>query len=194
MTTGSRLENDWYQSVIPDNVLVDPTAYVETSYSFARFRSELAVGAIIGRCSSVCATILDVGPQGKITIGEYALVSSAYILCDIEVNIGAYSLIAWNAVLMDHYRVRSGYRPSQNTAINMFAGHLSPAQMATFGPISLGRNTWIGLEACILPGISIGEGSIVGARSVVTADVPPFVLVAGNPACVVRQLPRDGAA
>src|ERR1044071_7440847 len=101
MTNRRRLENDWYQGVIPDNVLIDPTAYIETSYSFARFRSELAFGAIIGRCSSVCAAILDVGPQGKITIGEYALVSSAYILCDIEVNIGAYSLVAWNAVLMD---------------------------------------------------------------------------------------------
>jgi acetyltransferase-like isoleucine patch superfamily enzyme len=190
MNTGRKLDNDWYNSTVPDNVSIDPTAYVETSYSFARFRSERAVGAIINRGSSVFATILDVGPRGKITIGEYALVSSAYILCDTEVTIGAYSLIAWNAVLMDNYRIFSGHS-GRDTAIDMFAAQRQPAIIPTAGrPISVGRNTWIGLEACVLPGISIGEGSIVGARSVVTADVPPFVLVAGNPACVVRQLAR----
>jgi len=191
MATGRRLDNDWCPGVVPDNVLIDSTAYVESSYSFIRFQSELSVGAIIGRGASVFASTLDVGPHGKIVIEEYALVSSAYILCDAEVRIGAYSLIAWNAVLMDNYRISSGCEPSPNTRIRVSVPQRPMAQtLPRARPISLGRNTWVGLEACILPGISIGEGSIVGARSVVTMDVPPFVLVAGNPACVVRQLRR----
>jgi acetyltransferase-like isoleucine patch superfamily enzyme len=43
----------------------------------------------------------------------------------------------------------------------------------------------------VLPGVSIGEGSIVGARSVVTENVPPYTVVAGNPARVIRQIHND---
>ena len=53
-------------------------------------------------------------------------------------------------------------------------------------PIRIERNVWIGFEACVLPGVSIGEDAVVGARSVVTEDVPPGAVVAGNPARVVR--------
>jgi acetyltransferase-like isoleucine patch superfamily enzyme len=59
-------------------------------------------------------------------------------------------------------------------------------------PIRIGRNVWIGFDACVLPGVTIGEGSIVGARSVVFADVAPWTLVAGNPARVIRALDEEG--
>jgi acetyltransferase-like isoleucine patch superfamily enzyme len=192
MTIGRTLRNDWYPGIVPDNVVVDPTAYIGSSYSFARFRSELSVGATIGRGASLHGSILDVGPAGKITFEEYATISeSVYILCDRKVKIGAYSLIAWNAVLMDNYRTRSGFQPCRNTDIGLAGPQRLPEHIpATARPILLGRNTWIGHEACVLPGVSIGDGSIVGARSVVAHDVPPFAVVAGNPARIVRQLPR----
>jgi acetyltransferase-like isoleucine patch superfamily enzyme len=55
-------------------------------------------------------------------------------------------------------------------------------------PVRIEAKVWIGFESCILPGVTIGEGSIVGARSVVVTDVPPFTIVAGNPARTVRTL------
>jgi acetyltransferase-like isoleucine patch superfamily enzyme len=55
-------------------------------------------------------------------------------------------------------------------------------------PIRIGRAAWIGFDCCILPGVTLGEGAVVGARSVVAADVEPFTIVAGNPARVVRRL------
>ena len=55
-------------------------------------------------------------------------------------------------------------------------------------PIHIERNVWIGFDSCVLPGVTIGEGSIVGARSVVVEDVPPFAIVVGNPARLVRRL------
>jgi galactoside O-acetyltransferase len=48
--------------------------------------------------------------------------------------------------------------------------------------------TWIGFGACILKGVRVGEGAVVGAMSVVTRDVPAYTVVAGNPARVVRKL------
>jgi acetyltransferase-like isoleucine patch superfamily enzyme len=55
-------------------------------------------------------------------------------------------------------------------------------------PVRIGDNVWIGFDAVILPGVTIGQGSIVGARSVVAEDVPPFTVAAGNPARVIKQL------
>ncbi len=53
--------------------------------------------------------------------------------------------------------------------------------------IVIGRNVWIGAHATILPGVTIGEGSVVAAGAVVTKDVPPFTVVAGVPARAIRK-------
>jgi acetyltransferase-like isoleucine patch superfamily enzyme len=51
---------------------------------------------------------------------------------------------------------------------------------------------WIGFDACVLPGVTVGEGAVVGAKSVVSQDVPPFTVVGGNPARVIRRLCEEG--
>ena len=58
------------------------------------------------------------------------------------------------------------------------------------GPMEIGRNSWIGMGACILPGVTIGQGCVVGAASVVTADLAPYTVAVGNPATVVRERPH----
>lgn len=55
------------------------------------------------------------------------------------------------------------------------------------GDTRVGHDVWIGYDALILPGVTIGDGAVVAAASVVTADVPPYAIVAGNPARVVRS-------
>jgi virginiamycin A acetyltransferase len=60
------------------------------------------------------------------------------------------------------------------------------------GDTVVGNDVWIGYEAVIMPGVTIGDGAVVGARSVVTRDIPAYHIVAGNPARVVR--PRLGQA
>lgn len=58
---------------------------------------------------------------------------------------------------------------------------------ATYGrPVVIGDNVWIGVNSTILPGVSIGCGAIIGANSVVTKDVPPMTVVAGNPARIIK--------
>ena len=54
-------------------------------------------------------------------------------------------------------------------------------------PIFIGKNVWIGTKSIILKGVTIGEGAIVAAGSVVTRDVPPHSLAAGNPARVIKE-------
>lgn len=54
-------------------------------------------------------------------------------------------------------------------------------------PVIIGDRVWIGESCCILPGVTIGEGSIIGALSVVTKDIPPFSVAVGSPAKVVKK-------
>jgi hypothetical protein len=62
----------------------------------------------------------------------------------------------------------------------------SPKQGCTKGDVVIGNDVWIGQDSLILSGITIHNGAIVAARSVVTRDVPPYAIVAGNPARIVR--------
>lgn len=59
------------------------------------------------------------------------------------------------------------------------------------GPVVIEDNVWIGEHACIMPGTTIGKGSIVGANAVVTKDVPPYSLVGGVPAKLIKTLATD---
>jgi len=61
------------------------------------------------------------------------------------------------------------------------------------GPVVIGKNSWVGSNAIIYPGVTIGEGSIVAAGALVTENVPPYVLVAGRPATVKRKLTTTSA-
>lgn len=55
------------------------------------------------------------------------------------------------------------------------------------GPTTIKNDVWIGVEATILSGVTVGNGAIIGAKSLVTHDVPPYTIVAGNPARVIKQ-------
>ena len=60
-------------------------------------------------------------------------------------------------------------------------------QPHTCEPILIGRDVWIGRGSCILPGVTIGEGAVIGANSVVTGDIPDFAIAAGVPAKVIKM-------
>jgi carbonic anhydrase/acetyltransferase-like protein (isoleucine patch superfamily) len=196
MTAARRtLPWDWYPGAIPENVVVDETAYIETAFSFHLYRSQEPVGVRIGKgASTYLGTMFDAGPRARIVVGEYALVHGARIICDAAVDIGDYALISWNVVLMDTYRVsfdRAARRRQLERVPLRQPRHLDADVEAR--PVRVGRNVWIGFESCILPGVCIGEGAVVGARSVVSDNVPPYAVVGGNPARVLRLLDREEA-
>lgn len=66
---------------------------------------------------------------------------------------------------------------------------IPPTQRPVYskGPVIIGNNVWIGDKATILPNVSIGNGAIIAANSVVTKDVPEYCIVAGNPAKIIKQ-------
>jgi len=60
-------------------------------------------------------------------------------------------------------------------------------EVAGHGDTVIGNDVWLGYGATVLPGVTIGDGAIVGAKAVVSRDVPPYAIVAGNPARVARR-------
>ena len=58
-------------------------------------------------------------------------------------------------------------------------------------PVVIEDKVWIGINATILPGVRVGYGAIIGANSVVTKDVPPMTVVAGNPARTIKELKKE---
>ena len=190
MTQDRKLEGDWYPGTVPENVVLPDTAYCETTFSFYFYRSRLPGGLEYGRgASTYLGTMFDVGPRGHVKLGDYALVHGARIICDAEIIIGDYALLSWNVVLMDTYRlpVDRGERRRELELVPARERRLAGANVPA-KPIRIERNVWIGFDACVLPGVTIGEGSVIGAKSVVTESVPPFTVVAGNPARVIRRL------
>jgi acetyltransferase-like isoleucine patch superfamily enzyme len=190
-----RVRDDWFDGRVPVCVDVDPQAYVESAYSFALCRAERAHAVRIGRCAHLySSTIFDVGAGGEVAIGPFAMLNGARVVCESRVEIGAYAAISWNVVIMDSYRVSCD--PARRRAlIERSDGplHLLVDPELAAEPVRLHDNVWLGFDVCVLPGVTIGEGAVVGARSVVCSDVPAYTLVAGNPARPVRELPRPVA-
>ena len=98
-----------------------------------------------------------------------------------------------NCVVLDSMRINIGDNVFFGPGVQIYtATHpLNPSERQTIGfskPINIGNDCWIGGNSIILPGISIGNGCTIGAGSVVTKDVPNNVLVAGNPAKIIKSL------
>ena len=175
---------------MPENVIIDETAYVHTVYAFDLCRSEKPEAITFARGSQVNdGTMFDLGPKASVRIGECALLTSVWFMCDAEISIGAFTMISWSVVIMDTYRMplepEGRHQELQGLARRTYRKIAAdvPAR-----PVRIGSDVWIGFDCCILPGVTIGNGSIVGARSVVSEDVEPYTIVAGNPARMVRRL------
>jgi acetyltransferase-like isoleucine patch superfamily enzyme len=191
-----RIPNDWHAGTLPDNAVIHERALVETALCFEGFRSQQPAGVEVGEGSALyTGTMLDVGPQGRVCIGRYCMLNNLSIRCDALVEIGDYALLSWNVVIMDSYRTAFDVE-SRRVALRNAAARPDRrlGEPAPSHPVRLGRNVWVGFESVILPGVTVGDGAIIGARSVVSEDVPAMTIAAGNPARVIRAIeePRHG--
>lgn len=70
---------------------------------------------------------------------------------------------------------------------------MNPKQRANLepAPIHIGKDVWIGSNATVLPGVTIGDGAVIAAGAIVTKDVPPFAVVGGSPAKVIKMIEQE---
>jgi acetyltransferase-like isoleucine patch superfamily enzyme len=126
-------------------------------------------------------------PKEKVTIGKYTY-GDLHVQSQNDVGegleIGHYCSIARGVCFLlggNHYYKRFSTYPFQA----IFIGD-SIIETTTKGKTIVGDDVWFGVEAFIMPGVKIGKGAIVAARAVVTKDVPPYAIVGGNPAAIIK--------
>jgi maltose O-acetyltransferase len=141
----------------------------------------LLIGDRVRLASTISTLELSVGPSGTLRIGDRVLINQG---CSIGVtklvsigdscNLGPQVLVIDNAF----HELDPARRNEQP----------EPA------PVILEDNVWLAARVIVLPGVTIGKNSVIGAGSVVTHDIPPDVLAAGMPAKVIRSLTRADEA
>lgn len=142
----------------------------------------------IGNGCEIKGKLLSYG-NGKISIGDNLFMSFNSIIGSMEsVTIGNDVIISTDVRIFDN----NNHPVSPEARIKMshgdFYGELWTWKYAEHKSIIIEDNVWIGEYAAILKGVKIGKGSIVASHSVVTKDVPEYVIVAGNPAKVVKKI------
>jgi acetyltransferase-like isoleucine patch superfamily enzyme len=119
----------------------------------------------------------------QIIIGNNVNINaSCHIACIDRVSIGNNVLIASNVYISDHSHGKTSKEDLEIPPLKRL--------LFTNGSVNIEDNVWIGEGVCVLPGVTIGKNSIIGANSVVSKDVPPYCIVAGSPAKILKDL-RD---
>jgi acetyltransferase-like isoleucine patch superfamily enzyme len=124
----------------------------------------------------------------RIVIGDRSFVGGNTLLGVADgIFVGSDVLISFDVLMMDHDG-HSLHFSERATDVEDWARRVKDWTHVRTAPIHIGDEAWIGARAVILPGVRIGQCAVVAAASVVTRDVPPFTVVAGNPARTIRQL------
>ncbi len=189
------LDWDWYAGGIPANVQFGQDVYVDTSYGFASCNSNLDPGVIIGNAAGAYdRASFVVGPSGQIRIGAYTILNGTYLICNKEIAIGNHCLLAWGSVITDSWFSLTAATSEKRSAVLRAVAQDPLRRLQPAGepnPVKLEDNTWVGFDSVILPGVTLGRGCIVGSKTVITEDVPPYAIVAGSPPRVIRYLDPD---
>lgn len=135
--------------------------------------------------------------SGHISIGDRVHIGGGtQLISRNNITIGNDVIIAWGCTVYDHNSHSIHWEERQHDVIREWqnAIHNYPLiagkdwSVVKDAPITINDKVWIGMGVTILKGVTIGEGAVIGAGSVVTKDIPPFTVVAGNPAQIVRKL------
>lgn len=133
--------------------------------------------------------------QGRLEIGDRVYIGGGSIMCRSGVTIGNDVTMAWGVSIFDHNSNALEWRRRAETVKHFYEnyGRLGCYEAMNWSgigaaPIVIEDRAWIGFDAVILKGVRIGEGAVVGARAVVTHDVEPYTVVAGNPARPVKRI------
>ncbi len=179
------------------NIIVDTTSTLLRSCTFrfdgSKQENKVKVGA---HCMLGCSFIFE-SDEGTIDIGNNTFINTdTKLISRSNISIGDYVTIAWGCTIYDHnshsldYRERQKDIDMQNRDFRNGSSFIASKDWSVVKskPITIEDNVWIGFDSVILSGVTIGEGAIIGARSVVRENVEPWTVVAGNPAIVIKRL------
>jgi acetyltransferase-like isoleucine patch superfamily enzyme len=181
----------WLDGELPANAHVGDDSVITGGYAFKRFRSRCDPALVVGAHCTLDGCHFAVGEEGRVEIGDYCYLTNAVLLCELELRIGRYVVIGWNATVADTDFHPIG--PAERIADALACSPLGkgrPRPEIPRRPVVIEDDVWIGPNATILKGVHIGAGAFVEAGALVTRDVPAGMRVVGNPAQVVGEVER----
>ena len=153
----------------------------------------------IGEESVISGSFFFENENGVICIGDRTFIGGGGKFISINnISIGNDVLISWGCTFMDNNGHSLIWNERKNDVKEWKKGldenkegHYKDWSNVQSLPIIIENKVWIGFEVVILKGVRIGEGAVIGSRSVVTKDVPKWTIMAGNPAQVIREIPEN---
>lgn len=149
----------------------------------------------IGSDSFLTCNIFIENNIGRVKIGNRTYIGSSSIICANKIVIGDDVLISWGCTIVDN-NAHSLISTQRSNDVAMAKRNFENKEthsnlnkdwsVVDCKPIIIRDKSWIGFNSIILKGVTIGEGAVVAAGSVVTKDVPDYAIVAGNPATVIK--------
>ena len=134
-------------------------------------------------------SVIYVNKDGKLKIGDYTTIRySSEITVSDEVEIGKYVIISNNVIISDNNSHPTDPDERIKMSLSGYYSELWDYSRSISAKVIIEDNVWIGQRAIIQKGVKIGKGSIIAQGSVVTKDVPPYAIAAGNPAKIVKYL------
>lgn len=172
------------------NIVLSDSAVIYPEASLINPFAESCI--IIGKNSFVRGKIQCLRKGGGIKIGTECYIGEETRIWSSEcVIIGDRVLIAHNCNIFDNTTHPIDARERNDDFISIcMRGEWNEYETCYSAPVIINDDVWIGCNAIILKGVTIGKGAVVGAGSVVTKDVPPHAVVVGNPARIVRWISR----
>ena len=147
---------------------------------------------VIGSNTHIVGTLLVFGHGGRIKIGQYCyLGDNSRVWSAKSIEIGDRVFISHDVNIFDSWTHPINHRLRHLQFIEMMTSGFPKKIYLNEKSVKIGDDAWIGAKSIILKGVTVGEGAIVGAGSVVTKDVPPYTIVVGNPARIIREIPED---
>lgn len=143
----------------------------------------------IGSFSYIQGDLMTLGDDGRIEIGSYCFIGEGTrIWSALSISIGDRVLISHYVNIFDNitHPLDPKLRHLQFKDI-VTSGNLKSIDLEE-EEVVIENDAWIGCMSIILKGVTIGEGAVVGAGSVVTKDVPPYTVVGGNPAKIIKEI------
>ena len=142
---------------------------------------------LLGEGSIFCSHLALERHGANVSIGPRTFVGKGMIACSKSISIGADVLISWGVAIVDHQSHNIDFSLRADDVTSWLKGTKDWTNVS-IEPVQICDKVWIGFNASVLPGVTIGEGAVIGAASVVTRDVEPWTVVAGNPARVIKRL------
>ena len=178
----------------PSMCYVHPEAHVriEKYLNFNRqwdsqrmLRNKMVGSLYLAKGATLEAEAFDVYAGGRINVNAGAKLSlgSGYMNHDCVIDCFSFITIGHGVVISERVVIRDS---DNHAIISTENGELKSDEKPEAAPIVIQDHVWLGMNVIVLKGVTIGEGAIVAAGSVVTKDVPPHCLVAGVPAKVVK--------